>query len=98
MGFDNPIHLAIAAVIILLVLGPKRLPEAARAAGRGIREFRESITGPRDEIKEAMLGSPDGQEGEQRPSPAQPEATAATASSTGVSPETTSNVTPDARG
>jgi sec-independent protein translocase protein TatA len=38
-------ELAIVAVVALLILGPKRLPEAGRGLGRGIREFKESITG-----------------------------------------------------
>jgi sec-independent protein translocase protein TatA len=32
-------------VIALLFLGPKRLPEAGQALGRGIREFKEGVTG-----------------------------------------------------
>jgi sec-independent protein translocase protein TatA len=43
MGIENPIHLLFVAVVALLVLGPKRLPELARALGNGIREFRESV-------------------------------------------------------
>jgi TatA/E family protein of Tat protein translocase len=43
MGIDNPVHLLFIAVIALLVLGPKRLPELARAVGKGVREFREAI-------------------------------------------------------
>ena len=35
----------IVLVIALIVLGPKRLPDAARSLGRGIREFRTSIAG-----------------------------------------------------
>ena len=38
-------EIAIVLVIALIVLGPKRLPDAARALGRGIREFRTSIAG-----------------------------------------------------
>jgi sec-independent protein translocase protein TatA len=38
-------ELAIVAVIALLVLGPKRLPAAGRSLGRGIREFRDGISG-----------------------------------------------------
>jgi sec-independent protein translocase protein TatA len=38
-------EIAIVLVIALLVLGPKRLPDAGRALGRGIREFRQSIAG-----------------------------------------------------
>lgn len=44
MGIDNPVHLLFIAVVALVVLGPKRLPELARSLGKGIREFRESIS------------------------------------------------------
>jgi TatA/E family protein of Tat protein translocase len=43
MGIDNPVHLIFLGAIALIVLGPKRLPELARALGKGIREFREAI-------------------------------------------------------
>jgi len=43
MGIENPVHLLFIAVIALIVLGPRRLPELTRAVGRGIREFREAI-------------------------------------------------------
>ena len=32
-------------VIALLVLGPKKLPEVGRSVGKGMREFKESLTG-----------------------------------------------------
>jgi len=35
----------ILGLIILLIFGPKRLPEMGRQLGRGMREFKESITG-----------------------------------------------------
>jgi sec-independent protein translocase protein TatA len=41
----TPTHLAILLVALLLILGPRRLPESGRALGRGIREFRDAITG-----------------------------------------------------
>ncbi len=44
MGIENPVHLLFIAVVALVVLGPKRLPELARAVGRGVREFREAIS------------------------------------------------------
>ncbi len=40
MGIDNPVHLLFIAVVALLVLGPKRLPQLARALGQGVREFK----------------------------------------------------------
>jgi sec-independent protein translocase protein TatA len=40
-------ELIIVLVIALIVLGPKRLPEAGRSIGRGLREFKDSISGDR---------------------------------------------------
>ena len=39
----QPTHLIFVVLIALLVLGPKRLPEAGRSLGQGIREFRRSV-------------------------------------------------------
>jgi sec-independent protein translocase protein TatA len=38
-------ELLILLLVILLVFGPKRLPEMGRQLGKGMREFKESITG-----------------------------------------------------
>lgn len=40
-----PLELMMILVLALLVLGPKRLPEAARSVGRGMRELRDSLQG-----------------------------------------------------
>jgi sec-independent protein translocase protein TatA len=44
----QPTHLLFVLVVALLVLGPKRLPEAGRALGKGIRDFRSAISGEED--------------------------------------------------
>jgi sec-independent protein translocase protein TatA len=44
VGIDSPVHLLFLGVVALIVLGPKRLPEVARALGKGMREFREAIS------------------------------------------------------
>ena len=41
----TPTHIAIVLIVLLLILGPKRLPETGRALGSGIREFKQAITG-----------------------------------------------------
>ena len=37
--------LVVILIILLLVFGPKRLPEMGRSLGRGMREFKDSVTG-----------------------------------------------------
>jgi sec-independent protein translocase protein TatA len=44
-------QIAIVLVIALLVFGPKRLPELGSSLGKGMREFKDSITG-KDEEKD----------------------------------------------
>jgi sec-independent protein translocase protein TatA len=43
MGLDNPIHLALLLMIMLLVFGAKRLPEMGRSLGDGLRGFKEAV-------------------------------------------------------
>jgi len=43
VGIDSPVHLLFIGAVALVVLGPKRLPELARALGKGMREFREAL-------------------------------------------------------
>jgi sec-independent protein translocase protein TatA len=40
----QPTHLIIIVAVALLLLGPKRLPEAGRALGQGLKEFKNSIS------------------------------------------------------
>jgi sec-independent protein translocase protein TatA len=41
----GPLEIAIVLIIVLIIFGPKRLPELGRSMGRGIREFRGSVSG-----------------------------------------------------
>jgi len=49
----GPLELAIVLIIALVVFGPKRLPELGRSLGRGIREFRGSVSGDGHEEPES---------------------------------------------
>ena len=57
-------ELAILLLLLLLIFGPKRLPEMGRSLGRGIREFKESITSSAkdDEPDEAPAELPPAEE------------------------------------
>ncbi|MDQ3668775.1 MAG: twin-arginine translocase TatA/TatE family subunit [Actinomycetota bacterium] len=52
--------LVVILLVLLLVFGPKRLPEMGRSLGRGMREFKDSITGndSDDEPKKTELTPP----------------------------------------
>ena len=62
-------EIIILLVIVLLIFGPKRLPDLGRSLGRGMREFKDSVTG-KDDDEPARLAQTE---------PAPPEPTAAPA-------------------
>ena len=41
MGLDNPVHIALLVLLLLLLVGARRLPGIARDLGSGLREFKE---------------------------------------------------------
>ena len=60
----QPTHLIIVLAVALVILGPKRLPEAGRALGQGLKEFKNSIsptheTEPQDQISAAPRSTPE---------------------------------------
>ena len=44
-GFIGFPELIVLALVLLLIFGPKRLPEVGKSLGRGIRDFKDGITG-----------------------------------------------------
>ncbi len=44
----GPTELIVVLVLALIILGPKRLPDAGRSLGRGMREFKDSLGGGTD--------------------------------------------------
>ena len=48
IGLDNPLHIAILLIVLLLLFGAKRLPEMGRSLGTGLRGFKESLSGERE--------------------------------------------------
>ena len=51
-GWISPWELLILLVVVLLVFGPKRLPEMGRSLGKGLREFKDSISGRDDDDRD----------------------------------------------
>ena len=55
MPTPGPLEIVIILVIVLLIFGPKRLPDLGRSLGRGMREFKDSVTGKgKDEEPEQL--------------------------------------------
>jgi sec-independent protein translocase protein TatA len=51
-GLFAPSHLIVLAIILLVVFGPKRLPELGRSLGSGLRGFKDAISGDDDDDHE----------------------------------------------
>jgi sec-independent protein translocase protein TatA len=49
IGNIGPLEIGLVLIIALVVFGPKRLPDLGQSLGKGIREFKGSVTGETDE-------------------------------------------------
>jgi sec-independent protein translocase protein TatA len=55
----GPMELVVVLVIALLVIGPKKLPEVGKSLGKGMREFKDSLSGlNRDDDDDEADASP----------------------------------------
>ena len=52
LGNIGPLEIIVVLIIALIVFGPKRLPELGNSLGRGIREFRNTVTGDKSDADE----------------------------------------------
>jgi sec-independent protein translocase protein TatA len=52
MPTPGPLEIVIVLIIVLVIFGPKRLPELGRSMGKGMREFKDSVTGKDKEHEE----------------------------------------------
>jgi sec-independent protein translocase protein TatA len=67
----GPLEIAVVLIIVLIIFGPKRLPELGQSMGRGIREFKSSLSG---DSKEDTEDSPEEKRRELEASQAAPSA------------------------
>lgn len=51
-------EIALLVLVILLIFGPKKLPQIGRSMGRGVREFKDTVTDQSKELKEAVGDTP----------------------------------------
>jgi sec-independent protein translocase protein TatA len=71
----GPLEIAVVLIIVLIIFGPKRLPELGQSMGRGIREFKNSLTGDKDkdspdEKRRELNASEQAEASRPQPSPA----------------------------
>jgi len=55
LGLDNPIHIAVLLIVLLVVFGAKRLPEMGRSLGSGMRGFRDALSSEAPRAEAAPL-------------------------------------------
>jgi sec-independent protein translocase protein TatA len=65
MGLDNPVHILILLLVVLLVFGARRLPEIGRSLGTGMRDFKTSLTGESARLDAPPVPGPHGQAAEE---------------------------------
>jgi sec-independent protein translocase protein TatA len=65
MWTPGPLEIVIVLIIVLVIFGPKRLPDLGRSLGRGMREFKDSVTG-KDKEREQLEAS---EEASEKPKP-----------------------------
>ncbi|MGD1149114.1 MAG: twin-arginine translocase TatA/TatE family subunit [Thermoanaerobaculaceae bacterium] len=68
-GAFSPWHWLVVLVIVLLIFGPKKLPEVGKGLGTAIRGFKEGLKGMSDEIQ----ASDKDPKPEEKPSPSKPD-------------------------
>ena len=75
----GPLEIAIVLIIVLIIFGPKRLPELGRSMGRGIREFKGSLSGDdkdKDDVdanRAELEATQSGDTAQQKPEPVEGE-------------------------
>lgn len=59
LGGIGPLEIGIVLVIVLVIFGPKRLPDLGKSLGSGMREFKESVTGDKKDDEQMTAAKAD---------------------------------------
>jgi sec-independent protein translocase protein TatA len=57
-GFIGVPELILLGIVLLLIFGPKRLPEIGKSMGKGMREFKQSVSGITGEDETSTSAKP----------------------------------------
>jgi sec-independent protein translocase protein TatA len=68
----GPLEIIIVLVVVLLIFGPKRLPDLGRSLGGGMREFKESVTGKSKDHDEIEIPAAEAKPEPVRTEPSEP--------------------------
>ncbi len=71
MPTPGPLEIVVILIIVLVIFGPKRLPDLGRSLGTGMREFKDSITGKDKEHEEIEAVKATAEKPEPAPTPAE---------------------------
>jgi sec-independent protein translocase protein TatA len=94
----GPLELIIVLVIVLVIFGARRVPEAGKNLGKGMREFKDAVTGKDDDRKASLSASNEPQTSGQASAPpeqAAPAPPAAPAAAPAPPPETEQQAEPE---
>lgn len=51
---SSPVEIAIVAGVVLLVFGPKKIPELGKSLGQGLGNFKKAINDAQEEVSSAV--------------------------------------------
>ncbi len=83
----GPIEIIVVILILIVIFGPKRIPELGRSVGQGMRNFKQSVTG-RERDEEPRKLERERASAPAEPTPVDAEPVRASAAESATAPET----------
>lgn len=57
LGGIGPLEIVVVLIIVLVIFGPKRLPDLGKSLGSGMREFKDSVSGDKDDDDDKLTAA-----------------------------------------